>query len=226
MTTSPAHSREGGFSMVEVLFAMAIILLIMAGALPMYLQSSKRILESDAKYEVNEEVRDFTNEIISQAREADAFVLYDNFKGAWIDGDFVNFRDSSYEGRGRLRDGEAGKFLLLLYFGEDLYPNDNEPAPLDRMIGIYLDAEENETEGPLRIFFKDDIDTSKCMEENIPSSSTSSDHKIIVDSIEGLMGGDIFYNFSSRSILVNGKIAHQSGSISKSNTYNFTVTPR
>lgn len=224
-TSSGSHKKQG-FTIVEALISMSIVLLIMAGVLPMYLQSSKRIMESDSKYEVNEDVRKFTNEIISQAREADSFVLYDNYSGTWIDGDFVNFRSDTYAGMGRKRDGEAGRFLLLLYYGEDPYPNDSEPAPLDHMIGIYLDAEEDESEGPLRFFFKDTIDDSKCLEENIPGISSSKDHEMIVESIEGLMDGDIFYNFSSRSIMVNGKISHRTGAISKSNTYNFTITPR
>jgi len=218
--------RKQGFTIVEVLLSMSIVLLIMAGVLPMYLQSSKRILESDAKYEVNEDVRGFTNEIISQAREADSFILYDNYSGTWINGDFVNFRSDTYAGKGRRRDGETGRFLLLLYYGEDPYPNDSEPAPLDHMIGIYLDAEEDEVEGPLRIFFNNNIDNSKCLEENIPGISSSRNHDIVVESMEGLIDGDIFYNFSSRSIMVNGKISHKTGAISKSNTYNFTVTPR
>lgn len=192
----------------------------------MYLQSSKTIMESDSKFEVTEELRGITDEIIAQAREADAFILYDNFRGAWIDGDFVNFRNAIYAGKGRLRDGEAGKFLLLLYYGEDPYPDDATPAPIDHMVGLYLDADESQTEGPIRIFTQDDIDDSKTLEENIPSTSTISQHEILVDSIEGLIDGDIFYNFSGRSIMLNGKISHKEGAISKSNTYNFTITPR
>ncbi len=218
--------KPKGFTIVEALVAMSIILLIMAGVLPMYIQSSKRIMESDSKYEVNAEIRGFTNEIIAQAREADAFVLYDSFEKTWIDDALVNFRNSSYEGMGRLRDGETGKFLLLLYYEVDPDPYDKIPALLDHMIGIYLDAKDNEIEGPLRIFFKTNIDSSKCMEENIPGISTSSTHKIIVDSMEGLLDGDVFYNFSSRSIMVNGKISHATGAIEESNTYNFTITPR
>ena len=165
--------------------------------------------------------------ILSQnAREADAFVLYDNYKGAWIDGDFVNFRNSSYSGQGRLRDGETGRFLVLIYYEDDPYPNDSNPPPIGKLIGIYMDAEESESKGALRMFEQTSIDDSKCMEENIPSASLMGTHSAIIDSITGLMDGDVFYNFGGLSVMLNGKITHANGAINETNTYNFTITPR
>lgn len=220
------RNRKRGFSLIEMIFAMSIFLLVIAGVLPMYVQSSKSILTADSKLDVNTDIRGVTNDLISNAREADAFILYDNYKGAWIDGDFVNFRNSIYEGQGRLRDGETGKLLILIYYEDDPYPNDANPPPIGKLIGIYLDADEGDARGPLRLFVKTNIDDSKCMEENIPSTSLMGTHDSILDSITGLMDGDVFYNFGGKSVMLNGKVTHANGAINETNTYNFTITPR
>lgn len=192
----------------------------------MFVQSSKTILTSDSKLDINDSIRAINDQIISEAREADAFVIYDNFKGAWINGDFVNFRDASYIGKGRLRDGETGKFLLLIYYGIDPYPDDRIPPPIERLVGLYLDANEDETEGPLRMFSKTSINDSISMEENVPAISTSAVHEIIMNNVTGLTDGDVFYNFAGRSIMINAKITRLNGAIEETNTYNFTITPR
>jgi len=220
------YGKRAGFTIVEMLFAMTILLLVLGGVLPMYVQSSKSILTADSKLDVNMDIRSVTDEIIESAREADSFVLYDNYKGAWIDGDFVNFRNSLYAGQGRLRDGETGRFLVLLYYADDPYPADNNPPPLRKIIGIYLDAEEADTKGALRMFVQTSIDDNKTMEENIPSATLMGTHEAIIDSMTGLMSGDVFYNFGGQSVMINGKITHANGAIKETNTYNFTVTPR
>ena len=215
-----------GFSLVEVLVALTVFMLVVAGVMPMYVQSTKQVYTTDSKLDITQEIININNHIIGEAREADAYILYDNFRGAWIDGDFVDFRQSTYQGKGRLRDGESGKFLLLLYYGIDPAPYDKTPAPIDHMVGMYLDASESETAGPLKMFIKDSIDNNRSLEENIPSASSSSSHDVILDEMTGLMDGDIFYNFGGRSVMINGKIAHKNGAMKETNTYNFTITPR
>jgi prepilin-type N-terminal cleavage/methylation domain-containing protein len=226
MKHHPKAQNERGFSLIEIIFAMSIMLIVVAGVLPMYVQSSKSILTADSKLDVNRSMRKVTDQLIQYARQADAFVLYDNFKGAWIDGDFVNFRNPSYIGQGRLRDGETGRFLVLIYFDVDPYPDDANPAPIKKLVGFYLDAEESNDEGALRYFEKTTIDHGKSMEENLPSATTMGSNPILVDSITGLMSGDIFFNFGGRSVMLNGKITHANGAMNETNTYNFTITPR
>ena len=221
----PQQSNKG-FTLVEILVALAIFMMVVAGVLPMYFQSLKQVYTDNSKLDITQEILSMNNRIIKEARQADAYVLYDNFRGAWIDGDFVDFRQSTYQGKGRLRDGESGKFLLLLYYGVDPTPYDHVPAPIDHLVGMYLDANENETVGSLRMFSKDNIDNDRSLEENIPAASTLSSHPIILEEMTGLMDGDIFYNFGGRSVMVNGKIAHQNGAMKETNTYNFTITPR
>lgn len=225
MKTAITQSKNG-FTLIEILFAMSILLIVVAGVLPMYVQSSKVLMTADSKLDVNDEIRDITDEIINEAREADAFILYDNYQGAWIDGDFVNFRNSNYHGMGRLRDGESGRFLLLLFYGVDPYPDDSDPAPIDEMIGIYLDAGESADTGPIRIFSTTSINDALELEDNIPTIAQSSNHEIIMDEMTGKMNGDIFYNFGGVSIVVNGRISHTNGAKNETNLYNFTITPR
>ena len=215
-----------GFTIVEVLFAVSILLVVLAGVLPMYIQTLRATYVATSKLDVNNEMRRTNNQIISEAREADAFVLYDNFRGAWIDGSFVDFRQQTYSGKGRLKDGQTGKFLLFLYYEVDDNPYDSDLPNLERMFGMYLDASEAETVGKVKMFIKDDIDTSLTLEENIPPISSSSDHNVLIDEMTGLIDGDIFYNFGGTSVVVNGKIARDNGAVKETNTYNFTITPR
>ena len=228
MKTSISKStrKNGGFTIVEMIVAMSILLLVLGGALPIYVQSSKSILTADSKLDVNRDVRSVTDSLIENAREADAFVLYDSYKGAWIDGDFVNFRNSAYEGMGRLRDGETGRFLVLIYYEDDPYPDDRNAPPIGKLIGIYHDADESDSKGALRMFIDTTIDDSKTMEENIQPANLMGSHDIIIDSMTGLMSGDVFYNFGGLSVMLNGKISHANGAMSETNTYNFTITPR
>lgn len=226
MKTQPSPIKQSGFTLVEVIFAMSIFLLVVAGVMPMYVQSSKSILTADSKLDVNRNVRKVTDRLIEHAREADAFVLYDSYKGAWIDGDFVNFRNTTYVGQGRLRDGQTGRFLALLYYDVDPYPDDSTPAPLKKIVGFYMDADESQNEGALRYFEQTSIDTSKSMEENIPSVTLMGSHPLVIESITGLISGDIFYNFGGKSVMLSGKISHANGAIKETNTYNFTITPR
>jgi prepilin-type N-terminal cleavage/methylation domain-containing protein len=224
---STRNFRESaGFTLVEIMFAMSILLIVVAGVLPMYVQSSKNILTVDSKIDVNSEIRDITTNIISEAREADAYVLYDNYKGAWIDGDFVDFRNAPYHGMGRLRDGESGKMLVLLFYGIDPTPDDRTPAPLEKIIGLYLNANEATSEGSLQSFTVTNINDNKTMEENLPSATKMGTHDVVVSSVKGLIDGDIFYNFGGRSIMMSATIAHINGAIKETNTYNFTITPR
>jgi prepilin-type N-terminal cleavage/methylation domain-containing protein len=218
--------KKKGFTLVEILFAMSILMIVVAGVLPMYVQSSKNILTVDSKIDVNAQVRSITTDIISEAREADAYVLYDNYRGAWIEGDFVDFRSAPYHGRGRLRDGESGKMLVLLFYGIDPTPDDRNPAPLEKIIGIYLNANESSSNGSLQSFTVTDIDNTKSMEENLPTSSKMGSHDIVVQDVTGLIDGDVFYNFGGRSIMLSATLAHENGAIKETNTYNFTITPR
>ena len=215
-----------GFTVIELLFAVSILLVVLAGVLPMYIQTLRTTYVATSKFDVNNEMRKTNNQIISEAREADAFILYDNFRGAWIDGNFVDFRQKTYSGQGRLKDGQTGKFLLFLYYEVDDNPYDSDLPDLERMFGIYLDASEAETVGEVKMFVKDDIDNSLTLEENIPSTSSSSEHEVLIDEMTGLIDGDIFYNFGGTAVVINGMIARKNGAISETNTYNFTITPR
>ncbi len=220
--------RKRGYSLIEVLFAMAIFMLVMAGLLPYFIQSSTTLFKADAKLDANKTVRDISDYMINEARESNHFILYDSFKGSWKNGTFVDFRNSSNHGTGRLRDGESGKFLVLIYYGVDPYPADTTPAPIDRVIGLYLAVEEDNNQGAVKYF---DIDVpvanqQDAIEDLIPAANTESNHDILVDEMIGLLDGDIFYNFKDRAILMNGQIVHGNDYKQITDTYNFTIAPR
>ncbi len=228
MKTSDKDLQKKGYTLVEMLVTMSIFTIVMAGLMPFYIQSSETIFTADGKLDTNEDVRKITDFVVNEVRESNHFILYDSFSGSWNEGVLVDFRLPVNHGAGRLHDGETGKFLLMVYYGVDPYPGDTTPAPIERLIGIYLSVAEGVTEGPVRVF---DIDVPldsqyQPVESLIPASTVQNNHEILIDDMKALLDGDIFYNYKDRAILMNGQIIHGNDFKQITDTYNFTIAPR
>jgi type II secretory pathway pseudopilin PulG len=220
------HHRKK-FTIVELLVALSIFMMVMAGVMPMYIQAMRQIFTTDAKLNVNDSVRKVMDRIIQEARASDGFILYDSFLG-YVPaggGPLLDMR-SATPGMGRLSSARTGKFILFLSYGPDANPNDTIPPPLVRMTGVYFDANEDETSGNIRWFTRTNFGTgTDPLETYIPLAGTFRTNPVLVDSIRGLMNGDIFYNFNSSSVLINARLAGQSGAMRETTLYNFSITP-
>jgi prepilin-type N-terminal cleavage/methylation domain-containing protein len=116
--------NPAGFTLVEVIVTMTIIGFVVAGVMPFFLQSSKYLYTGEQKLLINADIRDFTNEMVENAREANYFVLYEAvYTRTRLDGVTVR-RDANNNGTvnaiDRRTSGQAGEFLVFVYY-EDPY---------------------------------------------------------------------------------------------------------
>src|SRR5690606_6780835 len=125
-----------------------------------------------------------------------------------------------------LNDGLSGDMLVLVYTDVD------SPSKINRLVGYYRDADDEDSEGPVRTF---DIAINPSSTAPIwtllPPVNSRGNWPEVIEISKGLADGKLFYNFRDRSVMVKGQIIHRGG-IGKTryeratNTYNFTVAPR
>lgn len=211
------------FSLLETLVAMTIFGLITAGLASFTYISIHSMFTSEQKLIINRNIRDVTNEMIINARQANYFVLYDNFEAGMRSATTAEEAVPYYR-----QDGQTGDFLLLVYYGVDPAPADNQPPPIERLVGYYRSPDEDENKGPV---YKFDIDIPSSQQDDlleslIPPTSEKKNHEIIVQLSEGLANGQLFFNLERKSIMVNAQF--YSGNEAKwvTDTYNFTISPR
>lgn len=154
MHSSLLRTRSGGFSLTEVIVTMALFSLVMAGAIPFFISNLKYQFVGEQKLLINNDIRRITNELVENAREANSFVIYQSFYNQTNYGGVSLTRDANGNGSvtwaDRLLDGQAGDFLVLIYY-RDAYVDsrffdgtpDNAPTPLTngqvtRIVGYYV----------------------------------------------------------------------------------------
>lgn len=228
MKTTIRPRRDRGFTLTEVLMAMALGLLVATGGLNLLLQALNIYHYDTGKLLVNRDIRRFTNEMTDNATFANYFLIFRGFDDRTrtetaVDPESeesveVTVADS-------VNDGESGDFLVLVY--QD--PADS--SRISRLVGYFrspTDPDDPESDGPVRRF---DLTISPSSNAEIwtlfPAVETANTHPEVVELSRGLADGKLFYNFYDRSVMVKGQIFHQ-GSLGRqaTNTYNFTVSPR
>ena len=218
--------------MVEILIVTTVFGFLMAGVMTFVHDSTKISFITSQKMEINSDIRDVTNAMADEAREANYFTLYTSFYAESSSTPPGNFRDPA-EGFTaedyRQRKGASGDFVLFVYTGIDENPSDTTPAPTERLVGYFrAGGASDDDEAPVRRFEVivpadnqyDDIETL------IPSSTRADDYPAVINLVTGLANGDLFYNIEDRSVLVNGKIIHGNDAKEVTGTYNFTISPR
>jgi len=240
--------RQRGFTLAEVLISMTISTVVLGMVLTINLQSSKQLFYSQQKSLINTDIRNITERLAADARDASFFVLYSNYT--------VAARTSIGQ---RLVEGNPGDFLLLVYYDDRDPPPDPihfNVLPLWKLVGYYrapyqpgqADPITNDPYGmPVRrfelstdagtlahnLYIMDAAHTPAggtyvTLESLLPNdaSATIKSHQIIVQLADGLADGLLFYNFWNKSIMVNAKIDHGNNAKQITDTYNFTVSPR
>lgn len=214
MKTPVSHA---GFTLAEVLTALGIFGLVMAAALPFFLQLSTVMFVSESKLSINRDIRAFTSEMADHARDANSFFIYSSF--------LADDRDTAAD---RVRDGEPGDLLVLLYL--DAPAAWNAPRPINRMVGYYRAASDPlnpASEGPVRKF---DLSFSPASTEDaedlLPVAASINLHPEVVELSRGLANDKLFYNFLDRSVMVKGELIHGNETRRVTDTYNFTISPR
>ncbi len=221
MKRKSKEKTAGGFTLTELLVTMTILGLVMAGLTSFYYQSTVMMFTSDQKLKINADVRNITNELTDNARDANHFTMYDDF--------YDSFRTQAPYADWRKRDGESGDVLVLIYYGDDPNPLDTVPPPIVKLIGYYRSIDNQaENTGPVRRFDYNVPVAQQLLkvEQLVPDSTQESTFSQVIELSRGLADGKLFYNFRDRSIMVNGQIYHGNDAKRVTDTYNFTISPR
>lgn len=212
------QSSHRGFTLIEIMIAMTLLSMVMIGAFAVFMQANKALFVSTGKGNINRDIRTFTGELTSIARNANHFFIYNS-----IDvGDRNQITD-------RKTMGNTGDFLVLIF--QEEHPSMGDPVHITRITGYYRDASAN-ARGPIRKFdihyapadYK--LAGSTQVEDLIPSKGFLQSQQKVAELSEGLANGQLFLNYEDRSIMVKGQIIHGNDYKRLTDTYNFTITPR
>ncbi len=229
---SPANRGPRGFTLVEIMMVVGIFGLLMAGVMAFLVDSVRTTFVTEQKLEINGDIRDVTNTLADEAREANYFTLYSSFypqQAGDPPGDFRDPPEDYTPEDYRQRKGNSGDFVLFVYTGVDNNPADDTPAPIERLVGYFRDGGvSDKDEAPVRRF---DIAIALAQQDDpleslIPDTDYAETYPTVINLVTGLANGDLFYNIEDRSVLVNGKIIHGNDAKRVTGTYNFTVSPR
>ncbi len=113
------------FTLTELMVTAALAGLLLAGVLPFMVTNLKILFVGEQKLLINSDVRNYTKELIENARESNYFVLYQSFfKWDRPDGSHVA-RDVNNNGifnaNDRRQSGEQGDFLVFVYYTDPFY---------------------------------------------------------------------------------------------------------
>lgn len=217
----PYSKFSKGFTLTEVLIAMAILSMTIAIATSLFMDCFNMTFISDKKNKINADIRSVTREMSDIARQANKALIFKSIKLADRD---------SYE-EDRLGDTSTGDALVLYFRGAPSNPQDLSDRPTDRIVIYYrwVENENDDNVGPIKKFDKtiSGADRYKSDVALIPSvDEIQKKSKIVVAFSEGLADQKLFYNINNKAFMVNGKIIHGNQAKQISDTYNFTISTR
>ncbi len=223
---------QRGFTLVEIMVAMTLLLIAMMGILLVFGQAMNVYSYEQGRIIVNQDIRKLTQQMTSDAVFSSYFRLYPSFQDRSNNGSYNGSADAP------VTDGGSGDFLV--FFTETI--NSAGKPTITQIVAYYRDAPTPttvggvlvSTPGPVRryaISLSTGIDpTSETMisilNTYLPVTSQST-NPIVVQLAQGLSNGSLFYNFYNRSIMVRGQV-QENGSLYQraASTYNFTISPR
>lgn len=204
-TRKKSLRSKAGVTLMELMIGMTISTIVLGGTISLFLMGSTTAANGTGRLLINRDIRNFTNEMIENARYADYFKTY-----------------TSFTDRTEQNDGGSGDFLILVH--RDV----TDPDKISRVIGYYRYTLTEGAEGPVLMFDNEySPTTSTDLASLIPAADTKGSHGEIIELSNGLSDGKLFYNFYDRSVVVRGEIIHN-GAVGEqvTNTYNFTISPR
>lgn len=212
-------NKKKGFTLVEVLIAVSIASAAIAMTMSVFMDSFKMTFVSNAKNNINSDIRKITREMSSVARQANYFCLYESMASG-------KFASKAQE----LGMSNSGDFMLLAFRGPPTDPSNLNSRPYVRLVGYWrLIKNADENTGPVMKFDYEVPVASRSNQlyEVMPSVSTiESISTEVITLSEGLANKKLFYNHNNRAIMVNGKIIHGNEAKRVTDTYNFTITAR
>jgi prepilin-type N-terminal cleavage/methylation domain-containing protein len=243
-----------GFSLVEILVAMTLSGMLMAGVMAFYIQSLKSMYASDQRIKLAGQISRFSNELIVQASRSNQFILFKSATPADFDGsnsapdsgDSDRQTITSIDGADPLH--PAGDFVVFVYY-EIPKPTAQPAHRVNRLEGYFLNAATPGGTGAVR----------KVVVDLSAAPSTDSIEKILTDNwgtkavfsnyfplVRGLAEPEVidgaevsttpsprlFYMSASRNVIITGQIFSSSRNTDTqdwrtyTNSFCFNITPR
>lgn len=219
-------TRRRGFTLPEILMSLAIMGFVSVGLYQFLIDTSLLMFMSTEKLEINNDIRNVTNQLANDAREANEYYIYDEYiEGGLIKAD-------------RIGEGGTGDCMVLIYqqpydedTGEPDFAGENY---IDRIVVIYREKDDSDADskGPVRTFSIDyEPATVKSGEpgnsaEELVNAYTGDSTRTIVELAKGLADQKLFYVITRESVMVRAEIFHGNLVKKVTNTYNFTISPR
>ena len=239
------------FTLTEILVALTIVGFVMAGTMAFYISTLKSNYASEQQLIANGEIRNFTEQLLNDARDANTMVLFDSFSNT----------DAA------LGSGQSGDYIIFITFS-DPFENYNAasetslPSRQITRIVAYWTAQNRNIPGDKALYM---FDTDDYKGTNVPWSKaitfpvdystttpiattvaallppgaqpTDAKFKIVLDSISGQFNGHGFRNSTPDKFDADGtgtntttsmsfQLVHGNNYESSTGTYNFTITPR
>jgi prepilin-type N-terminal cleavage/methylation domain-containing protein len=241
----PTRSRRG-FTLVELLISLGLLLIALAGVLGLMGQNLRTYFYDSKRLAVNRDMRKFTQDLAKDVDGASYFMIFPDYSTR-SSGSGSSAIDAN------VADGYSGDFLLLvsnaicvkdasnnltvngtIYTG--LTPGKNY---IYQMVGYYRDIPSGSaagTTGPVRRVqynFTTPVDPTAYAPTPIATllgtampTANQATNPVVVQLAQGLAAGTLFYNFSQSAALVRAQIQENGNTRNAVNTYTFTVAPR
>ncbi len=228
-TSSP---RPRGFTLVEIMVAMTIMVMIFAGLLRVFLQVLGTYTFDTAKIQINHDIRTFTASMSENATYANYFKIFPSYTNLTRTATtLVNPNDPDQGFTTALtdtsvNDGQSGDCLVLVY--KDL----TDDTKISRIIVYFRSPDPVTNIGPVRVCDYPITPSSNLpLYQLIPNITDPTIYPIVVQLSQDVATGRLFYDYHERSIIVKGNIIQRGGLLNSvhataTDTYNFTVSPR
>ncbi len=202
------RSLRHGFTLVEIMVAMAVLAIFSALAMPVFIYSLRSLIFTTNRLCLNQDFRGLTARLMKEGRSSGQFILYNSFTD-----------------RTAITSGGSGNFLVLMTMNANNFF-------VTKCTGYY-----RHTDGTVRHFTVTEPGTS-AVPQNLPATTTAGAHPIVVefarDTTDVANLDRLFLNQNGAGIVVYGQIRDDGKSTLKENkvtppavsTYNFTISPR
>ena len=193
-----AKGRRAGFSLVELMIGVTVMVIATTQTHNFFMHTIFGLHKANLELSANMDDRAFINRIEHEASQSSYMILHDAF-----DGKFRNANKISTVVEDRVGNHSAGNFVFFISVGDDPDPYDSVPAPLEKIIGYYLDDEDPENQ-KIRRFEERLYNTyvSYNIESYLPSESEMESHPIVFERVNGLLEGNIFYKINNSGLLL------------------------
>jgi len=226
--------RRKAFTLVELLVAMTVAMIAMAGVLTLLIKVLNIHAYEQGRLMVNTDVRRMTQQLTRDTVDSSYFRIYTSFTARSDNGSSNGTVDDP------VSDGATGDFLLLV-----TQKSDSQGVPrITRLVGYYRDASAPYSvggtlvslPGPVRRcqvdFASPGLDATtnpllSLMNTWMPVSGRTT-NTALVHLAQGLGNGCLFCNSQNRSVFVRGQVQEQGNLLytRTANTYNLTLSPR